>query len=252
VTAAAVGLTCDGFLDGRLRLWQPRDGYRAATDPVFLAAFVPARAGDRVLDLGCGVGTAGFCLARRVPGLDLHGLELQADYAALARRNAEENGIPFTLHLGDVRAPPAALSGQSFDQVLANPPFHHGGSLPAADAGRDRANREDGATLADWIGAGLGLLAPAGTCTMIHRYDRLPAVLAALPAGIAAEILPLAPRAGRPPKRVLLRLTAAAGAAAAVVRPPIVVHAGTLHARDGDGYSGAAQGVLRDGAALRG
>ena len=50
---APAELTCDAFLDGRLRLWQPRTGYRAATDPVLLAAFVPARAGQRVLELGC-------------------------------------------------------------------------------------------------------------------------------------------------------------------------------------------------------
>ncbi|WP_370553443.1 hypothetical protein [Falsirhodobacter sp. alg1] len=41
-------LTEDGFLDGRLRILQPRDGYRAATDPVFLAAAVPAKQGDLV------------------------------------------------------------------------------------------------------------------------------------------------------------------------------------------------------------
>ena len=77
-------LTHDGFLGGRLHLWQPRRGYRAGVDPVLLAASVPAQAGQSVLDLGCGAGAAMLCLGVRVPGLDLNGLEVQPDYAALA------------------------------------------------------------------------------------------------------------------------------------------------------------------------
>ena len=81
------------------------DGSRAATDPVLLAAFVPARPGERVLDLGCGAGTAGLCLAARVPGLELHGLEVQPAYAELARRNAADNRLALTVHEGDCAGP---------------------------------------------------------------------------------------------------------------------------------------------------
>ena len=49
-------LTDDKFLMGRLRLLQPARGYRAATDPVLLAAACPAEGGQSVLDLGCGDG----------------------------------------------------------------------------------------------------------------------------------------------------------------------------------------------------
>ena len=86
-------LTRYAFLGGQLQVWQPRQGYRAGVDPVLLAASVPARAGDTVLELGCGAGVASLCLGRRIDGLHLTGLELQPAYADLARRNAAENRI---------------------------------------------------------------------------------------------------------------------------------------------------------------
>ena len=45
-------VTLDALLGGRVRLLQPKNGLRAAIDPVFLAASVPARSGDCVLDVG--------------------------------------------------------------------------------------------------------------------------------------------------------------------------------------------------------
>ena len=67
-------LTDDAFLGGQLRLFQPAQGYRAGMDAVLLAAAVPAEAGQRVLDLGCGAGTAGLCLAKRVDAVALTGV----------------------------------------------------------------------------------------------------------------------------------------------------------------------------------
>jgi len=250
MNAEAPDLTCDGFLDGRLRIWQPRHGYRAAVDPVLLAAFVPARPGERVLDLGCGTGVAALCLAARVAGLDLHGLELQPGYAELARRNSAANGGALTVHEGDLRRPPPALRTQGFDHVLANPPFHPGTAPGAADAGRDGAHREGEATLADWIDAGLRRLAPGGALALIHRAARLGEILAAIEGRAGAvAILPLASREGRPASRVLVRARKGSRAALALW-PPLTLHAGEAHAHGGACYSDAARRVLRDAAAL--
>src|SRR6476619_5769484 len=87
------GLTEDAFLGGKLRLRQPKSGHRAGHDAMLLAAATPARSGDRVVDLGAGVGAAGLALAKRVAGTGLVLVEIDPALAALARGNAASNGI---------------------------------------------------------------------------------------------------------------------------------------------------------------
>ncbi|WP_288950097.1 methyltransferase domain-containing protein, partial [uncultured Paracoccus sp.] len=142
----------DGFLGGRLRIRQPMRGYRAGADAVMLAAACPARAGESVLELGCGAGAAILCLGARVPGLRLAGLELQPAYAELAAQNATANGFALEVHQGDLAQMPTALRSQSFDHVIANPPYFTDGTL-APDAGRSRARHEE-TPLGLWIAAG--------------------------------------------------------------------------------------------------
>jgi tRNA1(Val) A37 N6-methylase TrmN6 len=242
--------TEDRTLGGRVILRQPRVGYRAATDPVLLAAACPAEAGQRALDLGCGAGAAALCLAGRVPGLEVHGLEVQPRYADLARVNARLNGAALIVHEGDLRRPPAALRALSFDHVICNPPFYApGAATPAADPGRDVAHRED-APMADWADAGLRRLRPRGTLTVIHRAERLPDILAAL-LGRAGDVtvLPLAARAGRPAKRVLVQARKGAKGGF-VLLAPLVMHDGDAHLKDEEDFSGPARAVLRDAAPL--
>src|SRR5207244_2562110 len=97
-------VTEDAFLGGGLRLLQLKSGHRAGHDAMLLAAATPARAGDRVADFGAGVGAAGLAVARRVFGIDLALVEIDADLAGLARRNAATNGIAADVIVLDVAA----------------------------------------------------------------------------------------------------------------------------------------------------
>ena len=248
MTFAQADLTLDLLLGGRLALWQPRRGYRAATDPILLAAAVPARPGEAVLELGCGAGAALLALGLRVPDLTLAGIERQAAYAELARRNAAANGLAASIAVADVTRPPPDLR-RPFDRVLMNPPWFDTADSPAPDPGRDAARRE-ATPLADWLIAGLARLRPGGTLTVIHRAERLPALLAQL-AGSAGDIAlrPLAPRADRPAGRVLLSARKGARGPFRLLAP-LVLHEGPAHPGDRDHFTAAADAILRDAAPL--
>lgn len=238
----------DDFLGGRLKLRQPARGYRAGADAVMLAAACPAAAGDRVLELGCGAGAALLCLAARVPGLSLTGLERQPDMAELARYNAQANGLDARIVPGDLAAMPAELRQESFTHVIANPPFFEGGS-EAPDESRARSRHEE-TPLEEWIDAALKRLAPKGTLTLIHRVESLDRILAALigRAG-ATAVLPIVAREGREAARVIVRTTKGSRGKLRLLSP-FIMHQNAVHERDGEDLTPAAQAVLRQGAAI--
>jgi tRNA1Val (adenine37-N6)-methyltransferase len=234
-------LTHDAFLSGRVMVWQPKVGYRAATDPVYLAAGCPAGPGQAVLELGCGAGVASLCLAARVPGVHVLGVERQAFYADLARRNGLD------VVEADLANLPADLRQRSFDHVIANPPYH-GASPTSDDAGRDAAFRED-TPLSVWCEVARKRLRTGGWLTMIHLAERLPDILAGMDGFGSISAFPLTPREGRAAGRVVVRARKG-GKSPFQLLHPLVVHDGTAHTRDGDDYSATARDVLRHGAAL--
>nr|WP_255723105.1 methyltransferase domain-containing protein [Thalassobius sp. Cn5-15] len=243
-------MTHTDFLNGRVRAWQPVQGYRAGVDPVLLAASLPVQTGQSALELGCGVGVASLCLMARVPGVAVTGVELQADYAALAQRNGGEAGADFTVSIADLRALPADLRQRQFDHVFANPPyFQRDRSTAAQDAGRDIAFGGD-TPLATWVEVAAKRCAPKGYVTFIQRIERLPELIMAMqPLLGSLEVQPLIPRAGREAQLVLIR-GRKNGRADFRLHDGIVMHEGAEHLRDGEDYAPKIRAVLRDGAAL--
>ncbi|MFG6529908.1 MULTISPECIES: tRNA1(Val) (adenine(37)-N6)-methyltransferase [unclassified Sulfitobacter] len=242
-------LTCDAFLGGKLHLWQPRRGrgYRAGVDPVLLAASIEAEAGQSVLELGCGAGAAVLCLGARVPGLTLTGCELQPAYAELARRNG---GAALEVVEADLTEMPLHLRQRQFDHVLANPPyFDRAASVQSRDPGRETALGE-ATPLRQWVRTAARRLKPKGHAHFIHRAERLPEILAALPHEMGSvEVLPLASRAGRMPELILLRARKN-GRGAFRLYHSFVMHRGARHEGNGDSYVPEIEAVLRQGAPL--
>jgi tRNA1(Val) A37 N6-methylase TrmN6 len=227
------------FLDGRVHVRQPELGFRSGLDAVMLAAAVPAETGQSIFELGAGAGTASLCLAARVSGLKIVGVEKDASLVALARSNAAANGADCGFVAADIFALPAELK-REFDQVMANPPFHGEGQA-SPDAVRAAALMDDG-QLCDWLKLGLQRTISGGYFTAILRADRLNEALAALPPrGTCA--FPLWPRQGVAPKRVIVQ--ARKGSRAGFCLLPGLV----LHQEDGS-WTAEAEAVLRRGSAL--
>lgn len=237
--------TTDRLLGGRLQLSQPLDGYRFAIDPVFMAAAVNALPGQQVLDLGSGVGTAAFCLACRVGGLTVRGLEIQAPLVDLANSNAQANDLDARVSFttGDLRDV-GAMPLKAFDHVMANPPHFEDGSLtPPEHAGKAVAHVEQ-ASLEDWIKAASRWIKDRGSLTMVHRADRLDDVIASMAQRFGSlAVMPLWPRQGKPARRVIVQgLKGSRGPARML--PGLVLHDAV------DKYTAEARQILEECAAL--
>ena len=230
------------FLDGRVIAAQPEVGFRAGLDAVMLAAAVPALAGDEVLELGAGAGTASLCLAWRVPDCGVSGVELDAALVELANRNSAANGFETRVRFAqaDVFALPPELK-RDFAHVFCNPPFHDTSGESSPDAARGRALMDEG-RLADWLAAGVKRAANGGRFTAILRADRLGEALASFP-GRGVSVFPLWPRADAPAKRVIVQVLKGSNHPLALL-PGLVLH------EDDGRYTPAAESILRDGAPL--
>jgi tRNA1(Val) A37 N6-methylase TrmN6 len=210
--ALALDVSEDAFLGGQLRLRQPKSGHRAGHDAVLLAAATPARPGDRVADLGAGVGVAGLAVASRVAGIDLVLVEIDPTLSDLARGNAAANDIAAEVIVLDVEADAAAfaacgLAPDSIDIVLMNPPFNDPARhRRSPDGARGMAHVATETTLASWIHAARRILKSKGVLTLIWRADGLAEVLSALDHGFGSlEILPVHGDVRMPANRILVR-----------------------------------------------
>jgi tRNA1(Val) A37 N6-methylase TrmN6 len=248
--APAASVTEDRLLNGRVRLRQSADGYRAAIDPVFLAAAVPPGGPCSVLDLGCGVGAATLCLLARLSEAQVTGIEVQPQLATLARDNAALNDWAhrFEVVEGDIADRsllvdiPSARGG--FDEVICNPPHHRAEMAAAPEPAKATATREDGAALDDWVEVALAHVRRKGAVTFIHRADRLEDLLAAFRGRAGGAIVfPLWPKPGEAARRVLVR-------ARKGVRAPLTLAAGLVLHTTENRFTPAAERVLREGRGL--
>ena len=248
VDRAAV--TEDAVLGGRLVLRQPRKGHRVGHDAILLAAACPARSGERLIELGAGVGAAGLAVARRVDDLALTLIEIDPALAALARDNAKRNALAARTRVlcldvaADAGFASAGLSRGEADHVLMNPPFNPEHN-PSPDRGRRFAHAGGDDTLPRWAKAAAWLLRPAGTLTLIWRADGLDVALAALAGAFGGiAMLPIHPKPDAPAIRILVR-------AVKECRTPLAVLPGLVLAEADGRPTREAEAVLRAGAKLR-
>lgn len=213
----------DDFLGGRVRVEQPLRGFRAGTDTVILAASIPAKSGECVLELAVGSGVACCCLAARIAGLEFHGLDIDAQSVARANRNFARNGLAGAVVVGDVAALPDDIRLRQFDHVFLNPPFFAvADHSPPANAARAGAHI-DRLGLAAWIASARARVAAKGSLTIIQRATALPEILAAMKGMGRLQILPITSRANQAAKTVVVQGWVNRRAAPALL-PPLVLY----------------------------
>ena len=234
--------TEDRILGGRIRLLQPKDGYRAGMDAALLAAACDAKPGERVIEPGCGAGAAMLAAAVRRKGASFTGVERDAVALTLAQANIKRNKLSPRVEAiaGDVSVPFARLRLKVFDAAIANPPFFDD---PLAIRGPAPARK--GAWIADqgleaWCAFLAKSVREGGTVTVIHRADRLGDLIAHLSAKAGSfKVRPIHPFADAPAKRVIVRAVKT-GKAPLVLLPALV-----LHERGGAKHTAEAEAILR-------
>lgn len=235
------------LLGGRVRLL-PAPGLKPTTDTVLLAAATPAGEGDRVLDAGCGSGAAALCLAARVPGCTVVGLEREPELAAIARENVALNGMDdrVTIVEGDLMALPPGLDAASFDRVMTNPPYLDPRRSRGSPDRLRRAAMVESAPLDQWLAVCLLLLKPGGDLVVVHRAERdIDIVMALGKDNGAVWTLFIVPerQARSEPRRLLMRAQRSAPCAQRFAEPLL------LHG-SGGAYTPNAEAILRHGEAL--
>lgn len=245
-------VTRDAFLGGRLTVSQPSHGFRAGLDSVLLgAAVAPGR--TNLLDLGCGVGTAGLVALAHEPALRAVLADQNAEMLALATLNAAENGFAERTQVieADVTAKgatrrAAGLADNAFDAVIANPPFFtDGAGTLAADTGRAGARHMDAAALDLWVKTAAGCASGGGEIIFVYPAESLSPLLAAFTQRFGAiTVLPLTPRPEAPASRILIRGIKGSRA------PLTLLASRALHGPDGRDFHPQFDAIFRGSARL--
>jgi tRNA1Val (adenine37-N6)-methyltransferase len=231
-------ITHDTLLRGRVKLLQPRHGFRSSLDPVLLAGFIVPPFGE-FLDIGCASGALSFLLLAEDTSARGQGVEIQARLAALARQGAEMNGFADRYHVvtGDVRTK-GTVAAQDFDLVATNPPFRPvGAGVLSPLSEKAMANHEVTLTLDGWLEVTRAALRPGGRLATIFPFDRWEELRGGLAERgfFVARSRVVAPRAGEAPNRILVE--ARRFVVDAQLESPLLVH-------DGNGYSAELRRML--------
>lgn len=176
----------DDAIAGTFRVLQRVRGHRYSLDDVATAweAAHAQPAAERVLDLGCGLGSVLTMLAWKLPEARLVGVEAQDISMALAARNVARNrglAARTTLVHGDLRDPAvlarALAAGGPFDLVSGTPPYMPAGTAtPSPDAQRAHARIELRGGVEVYLDAMAVVLAPGGVgvvCCDARRPGRV-------------------------------------------------------------------------------
>ncbi len=232
--------TIDDFLGGKVRLMQEKNGYRATSDSVLVAAAVQTKPNESVLDVGCGSGIILYCLNARVTNLALTGIEIQDDLHKLIKSNNQLNNCNINIIHADISSKNSSIHGLQFHHVVTNPPYY------TEDFKRRHPQTATAyhqtVSLNDWLKFCLKHIRAKGTLTIIHRIEALPEILEILNKSAlgAIEVIPIYSKEDMPAKRVIIRGTMGS-------KKPFTLRTGLIMHTVDDKRTQSAENILRLG-----
>jgi FkbM family methyltransferase len=214
-------LTEDSILNGKIKLFQPQNGYRAALDPIILASFIRLTPSQRVLDVGCGVGTISMILKRNENTAEITALDMDKEMCQICEQNASTNGLAVEVLNTGIENYALSKEG-AFDHVVTNPPFFEEKSSRISDS-KKLANFET-ISLVEWISLCLNNLKNKGIFSIIHRVSRLEEILSTLKGRAGAvKITPIFPKSDREANRIVVQAKKSSKSETTIL-PGIIVH----------------------------
>ena len=210
--------------------------FRPGTDSVLLAAFAAGGQAVRVCDLGCGTGIISILLAWNDTLLSVDGVEIQTDWAVLARANATlcRLGNRITIIDGDLRRHRDFLKAGAYDLVVSNPPYYASGSGKSSNRiSRADAREERECTIADIAATAAYLTRWGGRFALVHKPERLAEVICTLSkSGLEPKRLRFVQyRADSAPNLVLIE-SRRGGNPSLTVEPPLILTDANGHDTD--------------------
>ena len=111
-------------------IWQCSKEFCFTTDAVFLAAFPYLVKQAKVLELGSGTGAISLLLAAR-GAAKVTGVDCNEHVVELMQRSIAENNLGERVRavIGDIRNLRGEFACESFDLVVANPPYRNSGKM---------------------------------------------------------------------------------------------------------------------------
>lgn len=212
---------------GVVYVTQPKSGHRFTLDSILLADFCMLKSRDRVLEPGAGSGIISLLLANKFPHAHITAVELQPAIAGIARENISNNALDDRIQLieSDIAALKKVLPANTFDVIIANPPYARPGAGKSSPLAARRTAREDRLGPVDaWLDLRM-FLKNRGRYCLVFPAARSAELTASLRTG---KLEPKRVRfvhsyQGKPASLVLIEAVKSGGTGVAVL-PPLIVH----------------------------
>lgn len=226
--------SCDAFLGGKFHIWQPKtQNHRAGIEPIILASLVPKNAKGKMIDMGAGCGAIGFAVATRCKNVKITLAEKQKKLVELmeeSKKLKENKNIKDNIEkIENIdildKNINKTLKNQTFEWVIANPPFRKTNQQKSPFEGKQHAHSmKNNKDIIQWVQVAARLLKAKGTMMMIITPECLSDIMPAVNKSFGdITLLPIQSYENKIAKRLVI--SAKKGTKTPlIIQPPLIVH----------------------------